>query len=265
MSTGFLMRCVFLSMSILAVAVNGSLVAQDVSSDIREYYELRIYQIYDYEKQEALEAHLRDAYLPALARLGIDRVGVFTDSKNQNDHSVFMLIPFQSVEQFSGLRDALQADDEYQKAEAAFSDVPLKEPMYSRIESRFLKSFAGMPQLELSEYSKDKTERMFELRLYESHSDDHARRKVKMFNDGEIQVMRDVKMGPVFFGETLIGPDVPNLVYMLSAENEGAHKQHWNAFLADPRWDEMKVKPEFADTVSKIRSWFLTPTDYSGF
>ena len=247
------------------LATQSQAIAQATKPETREHYELRIYRIFDFEKQAAMEAHLKDAYLPALARLGIEKVGVFTDIKNENDHSVFMLIPFSSVEQFSNLRSNLEKDEAFQAAEKAFSDREVKDPIYSRVESRFLKSFAGMPQLELAGYCKNKTERIFELRLYQSHTDDHARRKVKMFNEGEIQLMRDVKLAPVFFGETLIGQDVPNLVYMLSAENEEAHKQHFKDFLADPRWDEMKVLPEFKDTVSKIENWFLKPTDFSGF
>lgn len=257
---GFLIACGAL---VFAPSALSPAAAQE---PVREFYELRIYRIFDYEKQEALEAHLRDAYLPALARLGIDRVGVFTELKNENSHSVFMLVPFRKVEQFINLRDNLNADAEYAAAEAQFSDRSLDDPVYARVESRFLKSFAGIPEMELAEYSTNRTERIFELRLYQSHTDDHARRKVKMFNQGgELQLMRDVKMAPVFFGETLIGQDVPNLVYMLSAENEEAHQQHWQAFLADPRWAAMKDLPEYKDTVSKIENWFLKPAEYSGF
>ena len=248
---------------LIASCVGVNLVAQETE---REFYELRIYRIFDFEKQELLEAYLRDTYIPALNRLGIDRVGVFTDMKNDNSHNVFMLIPFSNAEQFANLRDQLNTDADYVAAEAEFSKRDLKDPVYDRIESRFLKSFAGIPKMELADYSKNKTERIFELRLYQSHTDDHAKRKVHMFNEGgELQLMRDVKMAPVFFGETLIGQDVPNLVYMLSAENEEAHKEHWQAFLKDPRWDKMKVLPEYKDTVSKIENWFLKPTDYSGF
>lgn len=231
----------------------------------REFYELRIYKVFDYEKQEELLNYLRQSYLPALERQGIDRVGVFTILKDENDHSVFMLIPFENTEQFANLRSTLQKDREFAEAQAAFSDRPLKEPVYTRIESRFLKSFKSMPKLELADYCKDKSERIFELRLYESHTDDHARRKVKMFDEGETQLMRDVEMAPVFFGETLIGPTVPNLIYMLSAKNEEEHKKHWQAFLEDERWEKMKNLPEYKDTVSKIHSWFLTPTSFSGF
>jgi hypothetical protein len=107
------------------------------------------------------------------------------------------------------------------------------------------------------------TERMFELRIYESHDDLKARLKVAMFNDGEIDVMRDVKMAPVFYGETLIGQDVPNLIYMLSASDMESHEAHWKAFIGHPEWDRMKKLPKYKDTVSNITKVYLVPTDYS--
>ena len=238
----------------------------DTSTDgkaAQEYYELRIYKIFDYDKQQAAEAHLENALLPALNRLGIDRVGVFTNKSDENDHSIFTLIAYPTIEKFTGLNKALAADEQYQADAASYFARELKDPVYSRIESRFMKAFAGMPVMEIPEVSIEKQERLFELRLYESHTEDHARRKVKMFNDGEIQIMRDTQLGPVFFGETLIGQDAPNLIYMLSAANEEVHKAHWKGFLAHPEWDRIKVLEEYKDTVSKIQKWILEPTKYS--
>jgi len=68
---------------------------------------------------------------------------------------------------------------------------------------------------------------------------------------------------PVFYGETLIGSDVPNLVYMLSADDMESHQSHWTAFLAHPTWERMKGMEKYKDTVSKIKNWFLEPTSYS--
>ena len=62
------------------------------------------------------------------------------------------------------------------------------------------------------------------LRIHESHNKDKARRKVAMFNDGEINIMREVKLAPVFYGETLISNDVPNLTYMLSGADLETHQ-----------------------------------------
>lgn len=234
-----------------------------LSQSEQEYYELRIYRMDDYDKQVVAENYLENALLPALNRMGIKNVGVFTNQGDENDHSVFVLIPFPTIDKFALLNQTLAEDTTYQTDAASYFERSIKDPVYQRIESRFLKAFKGMPVMEIPAVSQNKTDRIFELRLYESHTEDHARRKVKMFNEGEIQIMRDTKMGPVFFGETLIGPDAPNLIYMLSSSDESSHKQHWKDFLAHPEWKRIKVLEEYKDTVSKIQKWMLKPTDYS--
>jgi len=104
---------------------------------------------------------------------------------------------------------------------------------------------------------------MFELRTYESYSESKAAKKVEMFNAGEVETMHEVGLAPIFFGQALIGSNLPHLTYMLSAENEEAHKQHWGAFGKHPVWMKLRDDPQYADTVSKITNWFLLPTTYS--
>lgn len=229
----------------------------------QEYYEIRIYKIFDYDKQIIAERYLENALLPALKRQGLDRVGVFTNLKDQNDHSMYVVIPYPTIDKFTSLNTHLAADKEYQSAAALYFKRDKKNAVYTRIESRFTKAFSGIPTMEIPSLTTEKKERIFELRLYESHTEDHARRKVQMFNEGEIQTMRDTKLGPVFFGETLIGPNVPNLIYMLSAPDLDTHKQHFKDFLAHPDWIKIKDLPQYKGTVSKIQNWFLKPTSYS--
>jgi hypothetical protein len=38
---------------------------------------------------------------------------------------------------------------------------------------------------------------------------------------------------------------------------------NWKAFSADPKWNDMKGKDEYKDTVSKIIRVFLEPMTYS--
>ena len=76
-------------------------------------------------------------------------------------------------------------------------------------------AFADMPRLEPPTALLDKS-RIFELRVYESHSRQAAKKKIDMFNEGgEIAIFRKTGLQPVFFGETLFGPAMPNLTYML--------------------------------------------------
>ena len=120
-----------------------------------------------------------------------------------------------------------------------------------------------MPVIEMPRQTGDDKPRIFELRIYESHTEEKAALKVDMFNSGEIQVMRDTELAPVFYGEALIGDDLPNLAYMLSASDRDAHKEHWDKFGAHPEWQRMREMPKYKDTVSKITNYFLKPTSYS--
>lgn len=227
-----------------------------------EFYEIRIYRVFDFDKQNELEAWMKGALMPAMGRLGMKNVGVFRNHSDENDHSQFMVIPYQSLEEFSQLNIKLAADKVFTEASAAWFGQNMKDPVYNRVDSWLTQAFDSIPKMEVPTFT-GAAERIYELRLYESHNMDSARRKVKMFDDGETQLMRDVKLGPVFFGRTLAGPDSPNLIYLLGAESEKAHAEHWKAFRASDRWAKMKVLPQYKDTVSKIQKWNLKPTDFS--
>ena len=233
------------------------------STPAQEFYELRTYRCASAAKQRQTLEHLEGALLPALRRCGASRTGTFTVISDKPDHSIHVLIVYPTLAILGTRNAALATDKAFQQAAAGFFAIPKNDPAYTRIETRLMKAFAGMPVVELPASSKTKTTRMFELRIYESHNEDKAARKVAMFNDGEIDIMRDVQLGPVFFGETLVAEDVPNLVYMLSAENSNAHQTHWKAFLAHPEWDRIKRLPKYKDTVSKITSVMLRPTPFS--
>jgi hypothetical protein len=101
------------------------------------------------------------------------------------------------------------------------------------------------------------------MRTYESFSEVKALKKIEMFNSGEIATMKEVGLAPVFYGQALIGANLPHLTYMTSAENDQVHKQHWDAFGKHPVWLKLKNDPQYADTVTKITKRFLKPTAYS--
>ncbi len=248
------------------ISASSGVLADEQSLEQREFYQLQIYRVPQPENRDSILGFLKDHSLPAMNRFGIETVGVFFDTSEEPATSdVFVLVPFQSVQQVAELNEFLLNDKSYQTGVVEWSDIKLAEPRFTRIDTRLLKSFSGMPVMELADYSiKKDPKRVFELRIYESHTLRHAQSKVQMFNAGEIQLMKDVEMGPVFFAEAIAGPDVPCLVYMLSAADLDSHKAHWQAFLNDPRWPEMRDKPEYKDTVSKIQNWTLQAAEFSG-
>jgi len=173
------------------------------------------------------------------------------------------LIPHGSPSAFASTVAKLPLDEEYLKAGADYLGVGKANPAFDRIDSWLMLAFSGMPKLELPSYCKEKKPRVFEMRTYESYSEAKALKKVQMFNSGEIETMKEVGLGPIFYGQALIGRDLPHLTYMLSGETQEAHKKHFADFVKHPTWNKLKNDPQYADTVSKITSRFLTPTAYS--
>jgi hypothetical protein len=238
----------------------------------REYYELRVYHLKSDANRALLDSYLSKALIPALNRLGIKPVGVFAAQERagtaqptevSDPLAVLMLIPYPTIEAFAGAAAHVNADPEFQAAGAEYLQSPKAKPAFERIDSWLMLAFAGMPKVELPAYCREQKPRIFEMRTYESYSEPKALKKVEMFNSGEIQLMRDVGLGPIFYGQALIGSNLPHLTYMLSAEDQAAHNKHWGGFRASPIWDKLSHDPQYADTVSKISNRFLVPTAYS--
>lgn len=229
----------------------------------QEYYQLRVFRLKKDADATLLHNYLEKAVVPAFSRMGLKPVGVFTEADSSKDPAIFVLIPYPNLEAFSSVTARLKADSEYRSAGEEYLQRPPDKAVFTRIDSWFLRAFAGMPKIELPEYSREKKARIFELRTYESYSEAKALKKVDMFNEGEIDIMREVGLGPVFFGQALIGANLPHLTYMLSAESRDAHKQHWGAFGKNPAWKKMSGDAQYKDTVSKIYNHFLEPTAYS--
>jgi hypothetical protein len=222
-------------------------------------YELRAYSL-KAGKQPVLEAYLSKAFLPALKRLDTGPVGVFVEKAEPL--TVYVLIVYPSVEQAASLSTRLAADEEYLKAARDYLAASPRDPVYSRIESSLLVPIEGMPRLEKPDTSKP---RLLNLRIYESHNERAGKKKIEMFNKGELAIFRRVGLTPVFFAETVIGPAMPNLTYMLVFPDDAGREAAWSRFRDDPEWKKLRAIPEYADKeiVSRITNKILSPTAFS--
>jgi hypothetical protein len=85
-----------------------------------------------------------------------------------------------------------------------------------------------------------------------------------MFNDGgEIALFKKSGLNPVFYGETIAGPRMPNLTYMLGFENMDQRDANWQVFRRSAEWKEMSSNPRYAETISSITDNILTPAPLS--
>lgn len=226
----------------------------------REFYEYRTYQLLPGGRRGAIHDYLEKAAIPAWNRHGVGPVGVFTGVYGGEWTTVEVLLTHPTLESVVTASAALGADPEYHKAGAGFVDAPASAPQFVRYESSLMQSFTGMSKLEVPE----KKDRIFEIRTYESHSVKFAKKKIHMFNEGgEIDIFRETGLTPVFFGETLVGPRLPNLTYMLVFDDMADHDASWANFIGNDKWKALSGDAQYKDTVSNIHNRILRPLAYS--
>src|SRR5439155_19111493 len=172
--------------------------AEAARSATREYYELRLYHLRRGPMQKRFDDFYREAAIPAMNRAGIGPVGVFNVAFGPDSPTMYVLMPHKSMESFAPSLDRVRADADYQKAGTEFINASPSDPSYVRVESSLMAAFEGMPKLEAPPGAESKKPRIFELRTYESHSKRANKKKIEMFNKGEIAIFRRTGLTPVF-------------------------------------------------------------------
>lgn len=229
-------------------------------------FELRYFRLRNSAEGQLqrLTEFLRNAVLPAARRAGIGPVGCFRNMMGGPEGPfILTLIGFPSLAGMEAAREKLLADAEYAKQLEAFNAQPGLN--YMRMESSLLRGFDSMPSIEIPPGDAGRPPRVFEVRRYESNNTSTLRRKIKMFDDGEIAIFRKVGMQPVFFGETIVGTHMPNLTYMLGYDDVAHRDKTWRAFASDPDWQKMRALPGLSDAevVSNITNFMVTPLVFS--
>lgn len=234
----------------------------------REHYQLKVYTFDSDNQVKGIDKYLKEAYLPGLKRLGINNIGVFKSKLNKTDSipKIYLLIPFSTIEQFLTLKDKLSRDEEYLEAGRDYINASHVQPAYHRIESTLLKAFKDMPALQVPKLDNLRSERVYELRSYESATEQYNKNKIDMFNEGgEIKLFNRLGFNAVFYGEVISGVKMPNLMYMTTFSDQESRDKHWDAFSEAPEWKELTAMPKYKNSVSHSDIYFLFPTEYSDY
>ena len=200
---------------------------------------------------------------PAMERAGAGPMGFFSSVIAADGPYMLAVFSYPSLSAMEVTYRKLRADKEFQKGLAAHNSLPGLN--FVRMEGSLLHAFDSIPNIEVPPQDGKRPPRIFELRTYESNNSRTLRRKVKMFNDVEIAIFRRCGILPVFFGETVIGRNMPNLTYMVAFDDLAARERAWRAFSGDPEWKKLRAMPEYADAeiVSNISNAILRPLPFS--
>ena len=253
----------FLTASIAtsAIALASNVAAQAPASHSREFYQIRRYSLKSGPQLKLTESYFGDALIPALARLGLGPVGAFKLDIGPETPAYYLLIPGSSVEVHAELDLRLAQDAAFLKAAEPFWNATAAASAFQRVESTLLAAFEGWPKLTPPAAAATKGPRIFQLRIYESPSNGEHVRKVEMFHSGEFELFKNAGFHPVFFGDALIGPRLPNLHYMLSFSGMAELEAQWDVFRNDPAWKKLSASPRFSydNIVDNITNLILSP------
>lgn len=218
------------------------------------------------ERRERLNEFLGKVMVPALNRAGIKPVGAF-ESRDGSTTDIYLLLTYPVAELLGAsailtTTDRLLADKTFLADGKKYLECPQDDPLYSRVESTVMVAFDGWPRVKPP--ASDKNTNVYQMRIYESHSELKAARKREMFNrGGEIDLFLKCGVQPVFFGQAVAGPILPNLTYMITFPSADAQKAAWDKFRKSPEWAKMKSDPRYKETVSHITNLELKALSYS--
>ena len=256
-------------MKIFSIVFYFLLISQSIYSKQTNtgFLQLKVYHLKSDEQIILTDKFLKNSYLPTLHRLGIKNIGVFKPIANDTAKTklIYVLILFSSPDQWMKISDRIKSDAAFKLSAKSFLEANAKDPPFERVESILMEAFPGQPDLAPPQ-QKD-TERVFELRSYESPTMHLAEKKMRIFKKDEIGIFKRLKFNPVFYGKVVSGSRMPNLMYMPIFKNIEDRNEQWTTFRADTKWKEISTDPKNEPNVlvSHIDSILMHSTSYSDY
>jgi len=222
--------------------------AQQTGKQSGDYYQIRVYHTSSQAQLDSLGGYVEHIFMPRLHKAGFHQVGAFYPMANDTsaDKRIVIWMPLTMLEQLTII--------EYNTA----------APKYSRLETMVLKAFVKAPGYQMPHLNGPKAQHIFELRSYESPTEERYLSKEKMFNYGnEVDLFARLHFNAVFYARVLAGSRMPNLMYMTSFDSQKTHDEHWKAFNEDAEWKKLSGMAEYQRNVNKADIILMHPAPYS--
>lgn len=170
----------------------------------------------------------------------VHTVGIFTAVFAPRLQTTMVLSGFSGWDEMTTAAGAIEGDAGYRKAFEDF-ETGAKEPPFDNSQRLLLAATDFSPEIApLAE--KPKTPRYFELRVYHSPTLHQLHMLHERFSGPEIKIFHRSGVHPILYANTILGPDLPNLTYLIPFASQADREKAWDAFAADPEW--VKVRAE---------------------
>lgn len=212
-----------------------------------QFYSLEFYNLKQGTQPARIQDYFKNGLLPALQRAGAGPAIVLEALVGPSMPQMATIFGCGSFDDVWNVHSKVTADAEFTKHLTAWEQG--EEPALETHERRLLQATPYSPEL-MADKEPRKTPRIFELRVYHSPTWRQLRALHERFAGPEIEIFHRVGVHPVLYTSTLIGPNIPNLTYLIPFDNLDAREKAWAKFGADPEW--IKVRKESIDKSGQI-------------
>ncbi|HZP01913.1 MAG TPA: NIPSNAP family protein [Terriglobia bacterium] len=188
-------------------------------------------------------------------------VGVFTEDVGPHIPAVHFIRIYASLADREAAWNRLTSDAEWG---AAVSDLEKDGPAFYREESVLLTSTPFSPPIR-PVAPDELTQGIFELRIYETPTWRQLGYLHDRFEGGEIAIFHKSGIHPIFYADTLIGPNQPNMAYMIPFQGYAQRERAWATFRENPDWQKLRDESvrRGGEIVRNITNMILVPTKFS--
>jgi NIPSNAP protein len=199
--------------------------------------------------------------IPILQAHKLGPVGVFSVEVGPGIPSTLVVLPYPSLGKMEALSDELAEDKDWT---AALTELDAGDPPFYREDVCVLRALPFSPALKAFAPG-DAVHQVYEMRIYESPTSRQLGYLHERFAGGEIEIFHKSGIHPILYADTVIGPNMPNLTYLIPFESQGSRKNAWTAFGKNPDWQKLQADSikKGGEIVRNITNMFLSPASFS--
>jgi hypothetical protein len=225
------------------------------------YYEFGSIRLQNGSQVNRMLSWLEDRALPLFQKHRFGPMGFFTVDVGPNIPAVFFILSFPGLAEMETLWGNLEADPQCANA---LAELEKAEPAFYREDTRLLRATAFSPPLTATG-AGEPPHKLYELRIYESPTHRQLDCLHDRFAGGEIEIFHKSGIHPILYADTIFGPNLPNMAYLIPFESEADREKGWTAFRGNPDW--IRIRDDSirrgGEIVRNITNLLLSPTSFS--
>lgn len=233
------------------MAFSGALAAGVAGAESNGYRTYMLWQMFlkNGSQPQRVHDYLKNGLIPYFKKAKSGPVLVLEALIAPHMPQIAVVMGYKSLHDLAETHAAAEKDSALMKLHEEWDRGP--EPNAESHSSMVLQATDFSPEL-IPDKEPRKAPRIFELRTYHSPSAYQLRALNERFAGPETKIFHRCGVHPVLYTNTIIGPNVPNLTYLIPFESLDAREKAWNAFGADPEW--IKVRRESIEKSGQISS-----------